>query len=57
MFERYTNQDRALITINRTNEEKDFYIPKEYRNKRKVYTLNKSKEGYLSPYGGITIKK
>ena len=57
MFERYTNKDRALIAVNRTNEEKDFYIPREYRNKRKVYTLNKSKEGYLSPYGGITIKK
>ena len=50
-------KERALIAVNRTNEEKDFYVPSEYRNKRKVYTLNKSKEGYLSPYGGITIKR
>ena len=57
MFERYTDKDRALIAINRTNEEKEFYVPKEYQNKRKVYTLNKSIEGYLSPYGGITIKR
>lgn len=57
MFERYTDKERALIAVNRTNEEKDFYVPREYRNKRKVYTLNKSKEGYLSPYGGITIKR
>ena len=57
MFERYTDKDRALIAVNRTNEEKDFYVPSEYRNKRKVYTLNNSKEGYLSPYGGITIKR
>ena len=57
MFERYTDKDRALIAVNRTNQEQDFYVPKEYRNKTKVYTLNKSKEGYLSPYGGITIKK
>ena len=57
MFERYTKDDSALITVNRTNEEKEFHIPREYQNKRKVYTLNKSKEGYLSPYGGITIKK
>ena len=57
MFERYTDKDRALIAINRTNEEQDFYVPKEYQNKRKVYTLNKSIEGCLSPYGGITIKR
>ena len=57
MFERYTKDDSALITVNRTNEEKEFHIPREYQNKRKVYSLNKSKEGYLSPYGGITIKK
>lgn len=57
MFERYTDDDRALITINRTNEEKEFYVPREYRDKRKVYTLNKSREGYLSPYGGIAIKR
>ena len=57
MFERYTDKDRALIAINRTNEEKDFYVPSKYRNKRKIYTLNKSKEGYLYPYGGITIKR
>ena len=31
--------------------------PEEYRDKRKVYTLNNSIEGYLSPYGGIAIKR
>ena len=57
MFERYNDNDRTLITINRTNGEQEFTVPKEYRDKRKVYTLNKSKEGYLSPYGGIAIKR
>ena len=57
MFERYTKDEQALITINRTNEEKEFYLPREYQNKTKTYTLNKSKPGYLSPYGGIAIKK
>ena len=57
MFERYTKEDRALITISRTQEETEFYVPKEYQNKTKVYTLNKSKQGYLSPYGAIAIKK
>ena len=57
MFERYTKEEQALITINRTNEEKEFYLPKEYLNKTKTYTLNKSRTGYLPPYGGIAIKK
>ena len=57
MFERYTDTDRALITINRTAEEKEFIVPKEYHHKTKTYTLNKSKQGYLSPYGGIAIKR
>ena len=57
MFERYTSEERTLTTINRTNEFIEYNTPKEYQTKRKVYTLNKSIDGYLSPYGGITIKK
>ena len=57
MFERYTPEERILTTINRTNDYQEFYVPKEYQNKTKTYTLNKSRSGYLSPYGGITIKK
>ena len=57
MFERYTKQDRALITVNRTNEDKEIYIPKEYQHKKKVYTLNNSHEHHLKPYGGVVIKK
>lgn len=57
MFERYTKEERALIAISRTDEEKEFSLPREYQNKKKKYTLNKSRIGYLSPYGGIAIKK
>jgi len=57
MFERYTKQDRALITVNGTNEDKEIYIPKEYQHKKKVYTLNNSHEHHLTPYGGVVIKK
>lgn len=57
MFERYTNTDRILTTINRTNEEIEFPVPREYKSNKKVYTLNKSTKGYLSPYGGISIKR
>lgn len=57
MFERINNFEQALITINRTNQEKDFIVPLKYETKQKVYTLNKSKKGHLSPYGAIAIKK
>jgi len=57
MFERFSKEEKTLTTINRTNEEKEFNIPREYQNKTKTYTLNNSKKGYLSPFGGITIKK
>ena len=57
MFERYTKDERSLVAVNRTNEEKEFYVPVEYKNKKKIYSLNKSREGYLSSYGGVTIKR
>ena len=56
MFERHNQQERALITISRSNQETDFIIPKEYQYKQKLYTLKKSREGYLAPHGGIVIK-
>ena len=57
MFERYSQEEKSLIAINRTSQEQEFYVPKEYQNKPKIYTLNQSRTGYLSPYGGIAIKK
>ncbi|MBQ8471923.1 MAG: glycoside hydrolase family 13 protein [Bacilli bacterium] len=57
MFERYNNNESTLVTINRTPDEKEFILPREYKGKSKTYTLNNSKSGYLSPYGGVAIKK
>lgn len=56
MFERINNEERALITINRTNEENTFNIPKEYEKAEKVYTLKKSLPKHLNPYGATAIK-
>ena len=56
MFERLSEEEKALITINRTNEEKIIKVPSEYQKQSKIYTLKKSRRGYLSPYGGIAIK-
>lgn len=57
MFERYNNNESTLVAINRTPDEKEFILPREYKGKSKTYTLNNSKSGYLSPYGGVAIKK
>jgi len=56
MFERILNNEKALITINRTNEEKTYTIPSGYEKNEAVYTLKKSKPGILTPYGAVALK-
>ena len=56
-WERKTDLEKMLITVNRTNQGSYFYVPPEYQDHEKVYTLKKSRPGYLDAYGGIAIKK
>lgn len=56
MFERTTPTKKALITINRTNQDQEFDIPPEYQESEPIYTLKKSRKGHLSPYGAIALK-
>lgn len=57
MFERTSSEGSAIITINRTPEERKILLPSGYEKEQKVYTLKKSTKKELSPYGAITIKK
>ena len=57
MFERVGDNDKALITINRTDKEMDFDVPDEYQDGQKIYSLKKSYNGHLGPYGAVAIKK
>ena len=57
MFERKNGEDKALIAINRTDNEVQLDIPEEYQDAEPIYTLKKSKKGHLSPYGAIALKK
>ena len=57
MFERIKENEKALIAINRTDEEKDIEMPEEYKEAETIYTLKKSRFGHLGPYGGIVLKK
>lgn len=57
MFERLGEEDKVLVTVNRTVEDKNFAIPGEYeKNNSGIYTLKKSLPGRLSPYGAAAVK-
>ena len=57
MFERLNELDKALIVVNRTNNEVNLNIPCFYEKEEPTYSLNKSKTKILTPYGGVMIKK
>lgn len=57
VYERADSENKILVAVNRSSEETDFNVPKEYETPSKVYTLKKSRPGYLSPHGAIAIKK
>lgn len=56
MFERVGEEEKALVAINRTNEEQEIELPEEYEGEKATYTLKKSNSKHLSPYGGVYIK-
>ena len=57
MFERAKDDEKMLITVNRSSEDINYKVPSEYLKNKKVYTLKRSHPGTLTPYGGIAIKK
>ena len=56
-FERTSDDEKLFVAINNSNDEKELYIPSEYRDGKKILTLKKSSKDILTPYGGIVIKK
>ena len=57
IFERILNNEKMLITINRTDKKGVILVPPEYNNPDKVYSLNNSKSDYIEPFGGVALKK
>ena len=57
MFEREQDNDKALITVNRSSNPTNIYIPDEYNNSEMFYPLNYSTREELNPHGGIVLKK
>ena len=56
MFERVLNGDRGLAIVNRTGDFIEPGIPVIYQKPSKIYTLKKSNQKILTPYGGIYLK-
>ena len=57
-FERILENEKMLITINRTNKKGMILIPPEYESPDKIYKLgNIDENNNLSEYGGIALKK
>lgn len=56
MFERTTEDEKALVAVNRTEKEIDFEVPTEYEQAEPIYTLKKSYKGHLTPRGAIALK-
>lgn len=54
MFER---DDKLLTVINRSDEDINVYLPKEYKDKPKIYSINKTNRNILSSHNGFSIKK
>ena len=55
MYERYLGYEKLLICASINNKETPIMVPSEY--KEKIYTLNKSDNRLLTPYGGIIMKR
>ena len=56
-FERTNNNEKALITVNRTDYNTNFYIPDEYNDSRQIYSLNNSNKYNLNRHGVLVLKK
>ena len=54
MFER---GDEILTVINRTAEEININLPKEYQKSSKTYSIRKTNKYILTPHNGLSIKK
>ena len=57
MFERYSKDESALITINRSYNSLNVKYPNVYCNYDGIYSLNNSSLDELRPHGGLVLKK
>ncbi len=57
LIERFTKDNKLLLALNRTQDEKEIKLPEEYEEAKVIYSLNKSDKNKLDSYGCIIIEK
>ena len=57
VFERYDENDKAIIIASRVNCKTEVAIPEEYRNAKIVFSTEGNSEKTLAPYGAMVLKK
>ena len=57
LFKREKEKEKAIIAVNRTEDNQKIKYPKEYDYPDKIYVLNKSSQKELKPFGGLVLKK
>lgn len=57
VFERYDDNNKAIVIASRVDYETQMDIPKEYENARIVFSTEGNTKKNLAPYGAIVLKK
>ena len=57
VYERYDDNNKAIIIVSRVNYETPINIPKEYENAKVVFSIEGNSKSTLAPYGAIVLKK
>lgn len=57
VFERYDDNDKAIVIASRVDYETEIAIPDEYENAKVVFSTEGNAKNTLAPYGAIVLKK
>lgn len=57
VFERYDENDKAIVIASRVNHQTEIVIPTEYENAQIVFSTEGNSKKTLAPYGAIVLKK
>lgn len=57
MFERFDDNEQAIVITSRVNVQTQIAIPEEYKNAKVIFSNGKNSKKNLAPYGAIVLKK
>lgn len=57
VFERYDDNEQAIVIASRVDHETQIAIPEEYKDAKIVFSNGENSKNTLAPYGAIVLKK